>query len=442
MGTDNNFNRKKMYITVQKFVKAKSFSGLILFAAAIAAMIIANSPFAHYYFSLLDTKMFIGFSDNLFSMDTKDWVNDGLMTIFFLLAGLEIKREISVGELSSFKLASFPFYGAMGGMFVPAGIYLLINQNSYAEGFGIPMATDIAFALGVILLLGNRIPIALKLFLVTLAVVDDLGAVIVIAIFYTDSLNLMGVFISITAFAFMILLNRQNIKALLPYILLGFILWNGFHISGIHASIAGVLLAFVIPLKSTIDTSAFIKRLKLRLNYFENLEQTRSEELLTHKQISTLDIMGYTYSAVQSPLVRLEHNIIPISAFLVMPIFAFFNAGVSLSSVSLSIFHPVSLGIILGLSVGKPLGIFGAVYLSDRFGLSKKPDSLRWVDIFGASLLGGVGFTMSIFVSDIAFSNPELVNLAKLSIILSSIISGILGAAWLFKTVLTQNSKL
>ena len=441
MKTDNSFNHTKMYITIQKFVRAKSFSGIILFVSAIIAMLIANSPFSHDYFFLLESKFFIGFSDSLFSMDMKEWVNDGLMTIFFLLAGLEIKREISVGELSSLQLASFPFFGALGGMFLPAIIYLIINQNGHTEGFGIPMATDIAFALGILLLLGNRIPIALKLFLITLAVIDDIGAVIVIALFYTQSLNLTGIFLSLITLTIMITLNRRGVKVLLPYILLGFILWYGFHISGIHASIAGILVALVIPVKSTIESSAFIKRLKFCLRYFENLDQTRSQKLLTHKQVDALDIMGESYDSVQSPLVRLENKLIPISAFLVMPIFAFFNAGITLSSVTLSIFHPVSLGIILGLSIGKPLGIFGTVYFADRFGFAKKPDSLGWMDIFGASILGGVGFTMSIFVSDIAFGNPDLINLAKLSIILSSIISGVLGAIWLFKTISTHNIK-
>ena len=441
MKTDNSFNHTKMYITIQKFVRAKSFSGIILFTAAIIAMLIANSPFSHYYFLLLESNFFIGFLDFLFSMDMKQWVNDGLMTIFFLLAGLEIKREISVGELSSLQLASFPFFGALGGMFIPAIIYLIINQNGHTEGFGIPMATDIAFALGILLLLGKRIPLALKLFLITLAVIDDLGAVIVIALFYTQSLNLTGIFLSLITLTIMITLNRQGVKALLPYILLGFILWYGFHISGVHASIAGILVALVIPVKSTIESSSFIKRLKFCLKYFENLDQTRSQKLLTHKQVDALDIMGDSYDSVQSPLVRLENKLIPISAFLVMPIFAFFNAGITLSSVTLSIFHPVSLGIILGLSIGKPLGIFGTVYFADRFGFAKKPDSLGWMDIFGASILGGVGFTMSIFVSDIAFGNPDLINLAKLSIILSSMISGLLGAIWLFKTISTHNIK-
>ncbi|MDX1295046.1 MAG: Na+/H+ antiporter NhaA, partial [Sulfurimonadaceae bacterium] len=298
--------------------------------------------------------------------------------------------------------------------------------------FGIPMATDIAFALGILLLLGNRVPISLKLFLVTLAVADDLGAVAVIALFYTDSVNLTGILLSLITMAVMLLLNRRGVRSLLPYMVLGFFLWHWFHLSGIHASVSGVLLAFFIPITSAIDTPSFLKRLKLRLNYFESLEQQRQHKLFSERQVGALDIMGHSYDLVQSPMVRLEHNLIPISAFIVMPTFAFFNAGVELSSVTLSLLHPVSLGIILGLAVGKPLGIFGAVYAAHKTGIARKPESLRWVDIFGASMLGGVGFTMSIFVGDIAFSDPELANLAKLSIILASTISAIAGVVWLY----------
>ena len=432
----STFNRKRMFITAKKFIRAKSFSGLILFFATGVAMLLANSPYSTYYFELLQAPLSVGFSNMLFSMDAKTWVNDALMTLFFLLAGLEIKREASVGELASVQLASFPVVGALGGMIVPAVLYFLFNVGGHTEGFGIPMATDIAFALAILLLLGNRIPIALKLFLVTLAVADDLGAVMVIALFYTGSVDTVGLILAILTLGVMILLNRRGVKSLLPYMVLGFFLWHWFHISGIHASISGIVLAFVIPIASAIDTPAFVKRLKLRLNYFETLEQTRSEKLLTHRQIGALDIMGHSYDSVQSPLVRLEHNLIPISAFIVMPIFAFFNAGVTLSTVSLSLLNPVSLGIIIGLSIGKPLGIFGFVYVAHRIGLARKPDALRWVDVFGASLLGGVGFTMSIFIGGIAFSDPELVNLAKLSVILASAISGLLGALWLYRFII------
>jgi len=438
----SSFNRKRMLITVKKFIGAKSVSGMILFISATMAMILANSSFAQNYFDLLEMPFVAGFSTAVFSMDAKTWVNDGLMTLFFLLAGLEIKREVLIGELSSLRLAVFPIIGALGGMIMPAAIYLLFNFNAYHEGFGIPMATDIAFALAILLLFGNRIPIALKLFLITLAVADDIGAVIVIAIFYTSSVNVLGLILSAITLFIMFLLNYKGIKSLLPYLLLGFALWHWFHLSGIHASVSGILIALSIPISSAISTDAFVRRLKLRLNYFEYLEKKRQESLLSQKQIGVLDIIGNAYDAVQSPLVRLEHNLIPISAFIVMPVFAFFNAGVNLSDVTLSLFHPVSLGIILGLVIGKPLGVFSAVYFAHHYKLAYKPDSLRWIDIFGASLLAGVGFTMSIFIGDIAFGDDSLMNLAKLSVILGSGISGIIGSVWLFFTIVRKDTTL
>lgn len=429
------FNRKRMYITGKKFIRAKSFSGMLLFVSAVIAMVLANSAFSVEYFDLLAAPFIAGFSNSLFTMDAKTWVNDGLMTLFFLLAGLEIKREALIGELSSIRLAAFPIVGAIGGMLIPAIIYLVINFDGYSEGFGIPMATDIAFALAVLLLFGNRVPIALKLFLITLAVSDDIGAIIIIAMFYTHSFDPIGVVLSVVTIVLMLFLNRQGVKSLLVYLILGFLLWHWFHLTGIHASISGIVVALTIPIRSSISTDAFLRRLKLRLNYFEFLDKNRRETLLSEKQIGVLDIMGHSYESVQSPLVRLEHNLIPISAFIVMPVFAFFNAGITLSSISMSLLHPVSLGIILGLAIGKPLGIFSAVYFADHYGIARKPDALNWNDVFAASLLGGIGFTMSIFISGVAFGDPEIIDLAKLSVIIGSGISGLFGIFWLFRVI-------
>jgi len=437
-----NFNRKRMYITAKKLVQAKSFSGLFLVLMAITAMLLANSFFSEQYFSLLNLPIGLNISDMCLSIDAKHWVNDVLMTFFFMLAGLEIKRALQVGELSSLQMASFPVMGALGGMIMPTLIYILFNTTEYQYGFAIPMATDIAFALGLLLLLGNRIPISLKLFLVALAIVDDLGAVIVIALFYSDTLNIIGLALSVFTLFLMYMLNLKGVKSLLPYMLLGFLLWNWFHMLGIHASVSGVLIAFTIPIRAAIDTNSFLRRLKLRLNYFESLEQKKHEKMLTERQIGALDIMGHSYELVQSPMIRLEHHLIPISAFLVMPTFAFFNAGVELSSVNLSLLHPVSLGIIFGLVIGKPLGIFGAVFISQKIGIAKKPENLRWVDVFGVSILGGVGFTMSIFVGDLAFTDQELLNLAKLSVILASMISGIIGMIWLYISIVADKPDL
>ncbi len=427
-----SFNRRRMFITIRKLISAKSFGGIILFLSAITAMYLANSSYAKYYFELLNTPFITGFSEHILNMDAKTWVNDGLMTIFFLLAGLEIKRGVLIGELSSMRLASFPIIGAFGGMIIPSLIYISFNPNDTILGFGIPMATDIAFALAILLLFGNRIHISLKLFLVTLAVADDIGAVLVISFFYTSSINMTGIILALITTILLVLLNRQGIKALLPYMVLGFLLWNFFHLSGVHTSISGIIIALTIPITSSIKTKDFIRRMKIRLNYFEKIEESKNEKGLSSKQIGILDVIGNTYDAVQSPLIRLEHNIIPITTFIVLPIFAFFNAGVALSNVSMSLLHPVSLGIILGLTLGKPLGIFMAVYLANYFKIANKPESLRWVDIFGVSLLGGIGFTMSIFIGSVAFSSNELVDLAKLSVIIASVISALLGVTWLY----------
>jgi len=427
----STFNKKRMFITIKKFISAKSFSGLILIISAIIAMYLANSKYSNYYFELLSTPFITGIPNFILSMDLKTWVNDALMTIFFLLAGLEIKREILVGELSSFKLAAFPIIGAIGGMLLPSLIYIIFNINENILGFGIPMATDIAFALAILLLLGNRIPIALKLFLVTLAVTDDIGAVMVIALFYTKTINFIGIFLALISIILLVILSYKGVKSLLPYMVIGFFLWNFFHLSGIHTSISGIILAFTIPITASIKTSDFIRRMRLRLNYFEKIEESRHEKVLTNKQIGILDVIGHTYDSVQSPLIRLEHNIIPISTFIVMPLFAFFNSGVALSSLTLPLTHPVSLGIIFGLVIGKPLGIFTFVYLADKLKIAKKPEVLTWVDIFGVSMLGGIGFTMSIFISGVSFSQEEFINLAKLSVIIASLISAIGATLWL-----------
>lgn len=428
----SSFSKKRMFITIKKFINAKSFSGFILILSAILAMYLANSKYASLYYEFINMPFITGIPNFILSMDLKTWVNDALMSIFFLLVGLEIKREILIGELSSFKLASFPIIGAIGGMIFPSLIYILLNLKENILGFGIPMATDIAFALAILLLFGNKIPIALKLFLVTLAVTDDIGAVVMIALFYTKTINMSAVIFILIFIFILYLLNYKGIKSLLPYLVIGFFLWNSFHISGIHTSISGIILAFLIPITASIKTSDFLRRMRLRLNYFEKLEKSKYEKILTHQQVGILDVIGHTYDSVQSPLIRLEHNIIPISTFIIMPLFAFFNSGVTLSAISFSFSHSVSLGIIIGLVIGKPLGIFSFVYFADRFGLSKKPETISWIDIFGVSMLGGIGFTMSIFISGFAFPEEELINLAKLSVIIASVISAFFAIFWLF----------
>lgn len=419
----------KVIDVVLDFVQKETFGGFILFGAAFLAMIFANSSLSDEYFAFWHTPFGLAFGEHKLTMDLTHWINDGLMAIFFLMVGLEIKREIVVGELSNPKKAIFPVLAAIGGMMVPAFIYFALNSQTPSEnGFAIPMATDIAFALGVLMLLGKKIPIELKIFLVTLAVVDDLGAIIIIALFYTAKINIFYIFMSVATLIILGIMNKFGIKKILPYLIVGIFLWDFTHQSGIHATIAGVLLAFIIPIKSKISSIEFVENLSGISNDF-CINQTCATKniILSQEQQNLLQKIGVAYSEVQNPLVRLEHYLHPISAFLIMPIFAFANAGVNLSGEINFAIDNLMIGIILGLLVGKPLGIFGITFLADKFQIAKKPETISWGDIFGAGLIAGIGFTMSIFISNLGLSNEESITLAKASILGSSLIAGIFG---------------
>ena len=320
-------------------------------------------------------------------------------------------------------------------MIVPVIFYLLVNLQGGGDisGFGIPMATDIAFALGVLLLLGNRIPSALKVFLVSLAVVDDLGAIILIAVFYTSSLDLSALGYAGITLVLLIILNRTGINEIFPYLVLGIVLWFWVWESGIHPTIAGVLLAITIPVRARIDSDRFLDICRGELNAFDQCGFNREDMLLTLEQQDSLERLEHAYESVQNPLVRLEHRIHPISAFIAMPVFALANAGVQISGLSSSIFNSVSLGIVLGLVVGKPLGIVGATYFAVRMGWINKPIAITWKHIFGAAMLGGVGFTMSIFIAYLAFEDADLISSAKIFILASSLIMGTVGALYLLR---------
>jgi NhaA family Na+:H+ antiporter len=367
-------------------------------------------------------------------MSLHDWVTDGLMVIFFFVIGLEIKREIVVGELSSKRKAAFPVIAAAGGMIVPFIFYLSVNlqEGGQISGFGIPMATDIAFVLGFILILGKRVPLSLKVFIVTLAVVDDLGAVILIAIFYTGSMNIAFIGIAALILAVLLLLNRMGVKELMPYMFLGVALWFFMQGSGIHTTIAGVLLAFAIPVRSKISRKQFLNACNFALSDFKNKESGQNNILLTREQQDSLEQMVDSYVAVQSPLVRLERRLLAFSSFFVMPVFALANAGILISGISMPVIPPVGLGIMLGLVLGKPLGIVGATYLGYRMGWIHKPSSCTWKHIVGAGLLGGVGFTMSMFITNLAFDDPDIIALAKLFIVACSLVMGIAGVFYLW----------
>ena len=429
------------------FMHSEAFGGVFLCFTAVLAMIIANSPFKEQYFAfwqlklgfeIQDLQTIFGFQigDNGFiGFSIKEWISDVLMALFFLMVGLEIKREILFGELATFKKAIFPALAAIGGMIVPGLIYYCLNYNTpSAHGFGIPMATDIAFALGVIMLLKSRVPMALKVFLVTLAVVDDLGAIVVIALFYTSSLHYVWFLVAILLIVVLIVMNKMGVKILFPYLLVGIVLWFAIHHSGIHATIAAVILAFCIPTAPKTKFEDFAPLVgNMTKSFVQNNDTT--QKFLNDSQVRALRDIQTELATVQSPLGRLQRTLHPWSAYFIMPLFGFANAGVSISGdITFNIDH-IFLGIALGLIVGKPLGIFLTTFLCEKLGIAARPAGVSWVQILGAGMLAGIGFTMSIFVSDLAFENTANAHVAmevsKIAILSSSLTAGIIGAFFL-----------
>lgn len=414
----------------QRFIKDESFSGVLLFIATLLAVIIANSAFSDSYFELWNKSLGVTLGEHQISMTLTQWINDGLMAIFFLMVGLEIKRELLIGELSSVQKASFPIIAAIGGMLIPALFYVFFNLDD-PKGFGIPMATDIAFALGILMLLGKRVNPALKLFLVALAVVDDLGAVMVVATVYTSQIHFEYFLHAGIIYALIWLLNYRRVTSLIPYLILGIALWIYIHSIGIHATIAGVLLAFAIPIKSKVNEKEFINGTKELVNDFEkNIDDI---PILNHHQIDVLESIAYKYDKVQNPLLKLEHQLHGLSAFLIMPIFAFANAGVVLDFSAVSQNMMIVLGVVLGLLIGKPIGIFGFTYLATKFKIVTKPDDISWGEILAVGFLGGIGFTMSIFITQLAFVDASVISAVKIGIFFASFIAGIIGVLFILK---------
>lgn len=376
--------------TIKDFLRLESASGLLLVAAAILAMVIQNSPVSYLYDDLLNIPIAIQIGAFVIAKPLLLWINDGLMAVFFFLVGLEIKREVLDGELSNPQQIVLPAVAAIGGMAVPAAIYILFNMHDPValQGWAIPAATDIAFALGVLSLLGDRVPPALKLFLLTLAIIDDLGAIIIIALFYTDGLSLTSLLVAAAAIGVLYAMNKRGVLSIASYLLIGLILWAAVLKSGVHATLAGVLLAFFIPLR-TPDP------------------------------------------AQQSPLRHLEHDLHPAVAFAILPIFAFANTGISLTGLTpADLLDPIPLGIAAGLLVGKLVGVFGCAWLSIRTGLAKLPDRCTWLDMFGVSVLCGIGFTMSLFISSLAFEKvTHDIADDRLGILVGSLLSALIGYA-------------
>lgn len=415
-----------------KFAQVEASSGIVLMAATVVALILANSRWSAAYFSVLETQIALVFGDFGISMDLLHWINDGLMAVFFFFVGLEIKREILVGELSSPRKAILPIAAAAGGMLAPALIYAAINRGGPgADGWGIPMATDIAFALGVLALLGSRAPTSLKVFLTALAIVDDLGAVLVIAIFYTEQISWLWLGIGGAVFLGMLLLNALGVRSPLPFILMGLALWFAFHSSGVHATIAGVLAAMAIPANARIDTREFVAWGRRAMDEFEASqlpEEKGVRQSASSDQHSLLQALESAIHNLETPLQRFEHTLHWPVAFFIMPVFALANAGVPfIGSLIDTLLNPVGLGIILGLVVGKQTGIMAFSWLTVRFGWADLPTGVTWRHIWGAGWLGGIGFTMALFINSLAFDDDELINTAKVAILVASVISGTVG---------------
>ena len=384
-----------MFTSIRRFVKHEASGAIMLMFAAVLALIVANSPWQNTYETLLNLRLTVAIEDFAISKPLFLWINDGLMSVFFLLVGLELKREAIVGELNTPKKVILPALGALGGMIFPALIYAIINikDDTAILGWAIPTATDIAFSLGILVLLGDRIPASLKLFLVSLAIFDDLGAIIIIALFYTDNLSIDALFISAICIAFLWVMNRLEVVSKAAYLMVGVVMWGALLQSGVHATLAGVILALFIPMQG----------------------------------------MDWDRQQAQ-PLHELEHDLIFPVGFLVLPLFAFANAGLSFSQLSLSdVFQNIPLGIILGLFVGKQAGVMLTVWLGIKFNLGVMPKNVGWSHIYGIAVLCGVGFTMSLFIGGLAFEHLGNDRIAqdRLGILLGSFLSAIWAVTWL-----------
>jgi NhaA family Na+:H+ antiporter len=420
---------EKLTYPIQEFLHQQASGGILLIIATVIALAWANSPFAESYHHLWHTYVKIDIGGIGLNYSLHHWINDGLMVIFFFVVGLEIKRELMVGELSTAKKAALPIAAALGGMIFPALIYTIFNLGSEgASGWGIPMATDIAFVVGILALLGNRVPLALKIFILALAIVDDLGAVLVIAIFYTSNISLTSLMIAGGLIVLLIAMNRLGVRSLLIYTFVGIALWLAFLKSGVHATVAGVLLAFTIPVSSRINTMKFKNETENLLKDFDNAGEHGEDVLTNSERMTIIDQIENNCEKILTPLQRFEHGLHPWVSFFIMPVFALANAGVTIGSgLTSALTHPVSIGIILGLFIGKQIGIFGFSYLAVKLKLASEPEGVSWKKIYAASVLAGIGFTMSLFIANLAFNSPELLNISKVGILAGSLLSGIVG---------------
>lgn len=415
---------------LERFLKLESAGGIMLLICAAVALVWANSPWKETYHAVWHSYLSIKLGALEHKMSLAHWVNDGLMVIFFLLVGLEIKREIIFGELRSMRRAALPIAAAIGGMVVPAGIYVLLNLQSGPDalrGWGVPMATDIAFAVGVLALVGRGVPLSLKVLLLAIAIVDDLGAVLVIAIFYTSNVSVPALGFAGGCLAVLIALNLFRVHRPLPYLLVGVLLWAATLVSGIHATIAGVLLAFTIPASRPIEESAYLNYAREQIDDFaKDVEATPDH--ITPRQSTALMGIEQASQAVQTTLARVEHPLLMPVNFVIIPLFALANAGVTFGG-GATYFGSVTLGVFLGLFVGKQIGVMLLSWLATATGLAARPAGATWRQVYGIACLCGIGFTMSLFIATLAFGDGSpLLTQAKVGILAASLLSGVVGA--------------
>ncbi|MDH3526672.1 MAG: Na+/H+ antiporter NhaA [Gammaproteobacteria bacterium] len=423
---------------LEEFIHRQTTSGVLLMLCAVAALYIANSQWNEAYRHLLELPFTIGMEGFQLSKSLHHWINDGLMALFFFVVGLELKREILVGELANPKLAMLPIIAAVGGMVVPVLIYISINPEGHTlDGWGVPMATDIAFALGTLALLGKRIPKSLLTFLVALAIVDDLGAVMVIALFYTETINFLALAAVATMLLLLVTMNLGGIRRPLPYILIGVVLWIAMLKSGVHATLAGIFLAFTIPMRPKFDPDRLLSHINEMVGQIKRAYQ-REKNIVNNDELRTrVRALGEGVQLVQAPAQILETKMHLPSAYLVIPIFALANAGIPIdwSSLGSILTHPVSVGIAFGLVGGKLIGIAGFSWVAVKLGLTSLPNDLNFKHIVGAALMGGIGFTMSIFIAELGFAHhAQDLLMAKTGVLLASILAGISGFLWLYLT--------
>lgn len=420
-------NRIRLWLEL--IFQSQITGSVLLILATIFALVWANSPYYESYFHLWEIPLAIQFGEQTFALTLHQWINDGLMVLFFLSVGLEIKREVLVGKLSTLRQAMLPIFAALGGMLVPAIIYMAVNWGGAGfSGWGIPMATDIAFAIGVMLLLGNRVPLTLKIFITALAIIDDIGAVIVIAIFYSQSIVWQGLLFAGIFLLLIHIATRLNIRHVGIYIALTFCVWVGMMMSGVHATLTGILAAIVVPAHSQIRAKEFYHLQHHHLKRLVNSRLTTRSMLTDHEQVEAINHITKSARDLEPLLVWLEHALLPYVTYIVVPLFALSNAGIHLTGDLVeAMLSPITLGVIFGLLAGKQIGVTGFTWLAVRLRLADMPEGATWGQVYAMSWLTSIGFTMSLFVTELAFVDEAFIASAKLGILIASILAGVVG---------------